>query len=472
MKKVLALVVFMIACFGLVACGNNSGTAGFAEYNVLTVEELKAADSVEVSMRVPFGDNIQAEINRMIEEFTVEYPNVTITLDYVGGYTELKKSIIEDINGGDAPTMSVGYPDHFAEYLISNAIIPLDAFINDPNVGYTSDEMSDFIGDYVSENRQFDKAGTYFGLPFNKSTEVLYYNKDFFNEFALDVPATWDELETTTTEIMNIVKGLDDNEYSWLPTIKTDLSKDEFIPMLYDSNGNLFTTSIHQWGGEYTESIYKSNGAVDVQKGTMKFGTNANAKKALEDLQALAQKNCFNLPELWDISYGSNAFNPGKSVMNIGSSGGSSHYSDCVGEVGVAPILYKDADKKYVIQQGTNLCIFSQASDLEKLAAWLFIKYMLTPENTAKFSMATGYSPIRQSAYSLPEYTEFLEGDTTAAKVLQVVSQYTANGWHYFVDAAWAGSSTVRDECGVALSNILVDGAKVQEAIDAAIDRI
>ena len=271
---------------------------------------------------------------------------------------------------------------------------------------------------------------------------------------------------------MDIVKDIQDGQYSWLGDIQNNIEIGEFVPMLYDSNGNLFTTSIYQWGGEYTSSIYKSNGVVDVQKGQLKFNTDKNAKQAMTDLQNLANKGYFNLPDSLELNYGSYALNPGKALMNIGSTGGSSYYSSAICEIGVAPTLYKSADKKYVLQQGTNLCIFSQASDLEKLAAWLFIKELVTPENTAKFAMATGYMPVRQSAYDLPEYTEFLQGRSLAAKVLRATSAYTSNGWNYFVDAAWAGSATVRTECGTALSSILIDGADIQKAIDDAVGRI
>ena len=105
-----------------------------------------------------------------------------------------------------------------------------------------------------------------------------------------------------------------------------------------------------------------------------------------------------------ELSYGSYAYNVGKAIMNIGSTGGSGYYSDAICSTGVAPIPYKDAEHKSVIQQGTNVCIMSQASDLQKLAAWLFIKHMLTPENTAEFAITTGYMPVRQSAYDLPDY--------------------------------------------------------------------
>ena len=477
MKKLFVLIVTLVAAVALVGCGEPSSTdASIAEtnYTVETVENLKAQadDSVLVSFRIPFGTNIQAVIREFADEFEELYPSVKIELDVVSGYDEMKEATIQDINGGVVPTMTVGYPDHFAEYLITKSIIALDNFIEDEKVGYTQDELDDFLPGYIKENRQFDNAGSYVGLPYNKSTEALYYNVEFFEEFGLEVPQTWEEMEAVCARIMEIVPTLEDNQYSWLGNIKTNLGNGEFIPCLYDSGGNLFTTIIHQFGGQYTESVYKSNGIVDVQKGQLKFDTNPEAKEALTYLQGLSEKGYFSLPDAMELSYGSYAYNVGKAVMNIGSTGGSSYYSDAICSTGVAPIPYKDANHKNVIQQGTNVCIMSQASDLQKLAAWLFIKHMLTPENTAEFAITTGYMPVRQSAYDLPEYLEFLDGPTTAAKVHQATAKYASEGYEYFVDAAWAGSSNVRTECQTAIAQILVDKANIAQALQEAVNRI
>ena len=478
MKKLFVLILTLVAAVALVGCGGNGPAVdnGIAEsnYTVETVENLKAQpeDSILVSFRIPFGTNIQAVIREFADEFEAEYPSVKIELDVVSGYDEMKEATIQDINGGKVPTMTVGYPDHFAEYLITKSIISLDKFIADENVGYTEEELNDFLPGYIKENRQFDNAGSYVGLPFNKSTEALYYNVEFFEEFGLEVPETWEEMEALCARIMEIVATLEDNQYSWLGNIKTNLANGEFIPCLYDSGGNLFTTIIHQFGGKYTESIYKSNGIVDVQKGNLGFPTSPEAKEALTYLQGLANKGYFNMPDSMELSYGSYAYNVGKCIMNIGSTGGSGYYSDAICSTGVAPIPYKDADHKNVIQQGTNVCIMSQASDLQKLAAWLFIKHMLTPENTAEFAIVTGYMPVRQSAYDLPEYLDFLEGPTTAAKVHQATAKYAQQGYEYFVDAAWAGSSNVRTECQTALSQILVDKANIEQALQEAVNRI
>lgn len=71
--------------------------------------------------------------------------------------------------------------------------MPLDDLIaadGDEGKAYIDDFLSGFMEDsYVD--------GKIYSIPFQRSTEILFYNKDAFKEVGLDpekAPATWDEL--------------------------------------------------------------------------------------------------------------------------------------------------------------------------------------------------------------------------------------------------------------------------------------
>ena len=66
---------------------------------------------------------------------------------------------------------------------------------------------------------------------FNKSTEVLYYNKSFLDENGLTAPTTWAELEEVSKQITEITGA---------PSFG------------FDSAQNVFITLVQQFGGEYT----------------------------------------------------------------------------------------------------------------------------------------------------------------------------------------------------------------------------
>ena len=471
MKKILSLITVLVLGLVLTACGPRQ----YGEVNVLTIEELREADPFTITFRIPFGTTIQASINDIVDAFELEWPNINVDVEVVGGYTELKNSLVLDLQSYTAPTMAVGYPDHFAEYLIGSGLIPLDEFMNSTNegVGFTQAELDDFIEDYMIENRQFDEEGTYYGLPFNKSTEILIYNKKFFDEFELTVPKTWAEVEAVAIQILDIVhSGQADDLYDGF-VLSDFIKTNPFVPFAWDSTSNFFITTTRQWGGVYTEGV-------DLETGTLRFD-NAQTRTALTFLQGLANYErtsgtktpLVQVPEYWEKNYASDPFKAVQTVMTVGSSAGIYHnVGGRVTEVGVSTIPYFSEDRKVVIQQGTNVAIFAQSTDLERMAAWMLIKHFLEPENIAKFSMETSYFPQRSSVYDLPSYQSFLTNPPIAyithAQSINVAIQYETEGFSYFVDPAWAGSSRVRDTVGTMMAQIFVTGKQIQQALTDA----
>ena len=97
--------------------------------------------------------------------------------------------------------------------------------------------------------------------------------------------------------------------------------------------------------------------------------------------------------------------------MTIGSSAGVG-YNVPEGnkfQIGVAPIPYHDANAKYVIQQGTNIAILGQSTNIQRSHAWQLIRFLLSSENTAKFArQQSGYLPVRKSSYETAAYQDYL----------------------------------------------------------------
>lgn len=507
MKKFISCVMLLLACVLLVACNNNNqsetatpsgSSTEVVPADMATLAELKEATDVKVVFRVSFGGDIRNAIQTVIDEFQREWPNVTVEMEVVtGNYDTLKTKNGYSIDAGTLPTISVGYPDHFSEYLIRGSLQSLDIFTNSTDVGitdtgkevkvgYTEEELNDFVSGYIKENKQYDTNGTLYGLPLNKSTEAFFYNKSFFEYFELEVPKTWDDVKTVSQKIMTeILPSLTEEEAkeegAWLEEIYTQYKANKFMPMMYDSTGNFFTTICHQWGGKYTTAIYRQGAEgkfyTDLQKGNLNFKDDEKVLEAMTYMQNLAKDGYVNFPNYWESNYGSNFFVTGNIVMNIGSSAGSSYYNSAKCEVGITTVPYYNEANKCVIQQGTNICMFTTATKLEKLAGWLFIKELLKPENTVNFAIATGYLPVRVSSYSLETYTDFLKSTLITAAVHKAIAEYTTDTtWSFFVDPAWNGSSKVRDECGNAALAIMTlfnnPEGQVAKAIADAVGRI
>lgn len=110
-------------------------------------------------------------------------------------YDTIFKDINSAVQAGTAlPDVATTYPDHVATYQESNIVVDMKqfAFSADESVAMPKtgkDSWEDILESYRAEstNYRFTPAdmtaeqGKMYSLPLNKSTEVMYYNKTFFD---------------------------------------------------------------------------------------------------------------------------------------------------------------------------------------------------------------------------------------------------------------------------------------------------
>ncbi len=478
-------LLVLVAIFSLIlvtgcSCQVDKGDKVFEDLTEVVKTGEKdgvAIEKVQITVSVTSGV-VSDSLTQLIPLFEAEYPHVGITLKTIsGGYTELRKTNILEIQSYQAPTVTLGYPDHFAEYYSAGAMINLSNFIAGPN-GYTQAELDDFIPSYLAEGKGFDDANPndYYSLPFNKSTEVLVYNKTILEaamakDATIKVPKTWAEVKSVSDKLLALgaageldgIITVAAGEYK----ISEHINRGTFYTFAYDSSANAFITFTRQVKSTYTERA--SN-----EQGYLAFDTPANVAN-LKYFQDENTAKRFAVAETFGSNYASDAFKRGQVLFTVGSSAGIK-YNEPEGnkfEVGISTVPYFTEDAKYVIQQGTNIAMLAQSTNLERAAAWLFIKFLLQPEVTAKFAMAAGgYLPVRSSAYETEAYQEYLSNPPlekrSYSKAANLALQYRAQGYQFFVDPAFVGSSKVRDEVGSALVSIIVNKAEVKKRLEDA----
>ena len=139
------------------------------------------------------GQSNQDVLQRAIKEFQQQYPNVVIDHAAQGDYAALHEKLMSAIPAGTMPTMAFCYPDHVADYMASNAIVDINTYLNDDELKFTAEDglQEDFVNTYWEEGTKYETPGVY-SVPFAKSTEVLFYNKTFFDKYStlITVPTT------------------------------------------------------------------------------------------------------------------------------------------------------------------------------------------------------------------------------------------------------------------------------------------
>ncbi len=457
MKKILVAVLILLALtlnlVAMTSCGNTKVAADF----VIPEEGFDTSKEITINFYHTMGANLRDVLDRYIVEFNKLYPNITINHQQVGSYDDVRDQIKTEITVGNQPHIAYCYPDHVALYNRAKAVATLDTLIaSDITVtradgtteilGLTDAQISDFIQGYYEEGKQFGD-GLMYTLPLSKSTEVLYYNKTFFDEHNLSVPTTWDEMKT----LCETIKGIDP----------------DCIPLGYDSESNWFITMCEQYGSDYTSAT-----------GDHFLFDNEENRNFVKEFRDWYQKGYVTTQEL-SGGYTSELFtmpssDVGNSYMSIGSSAGATHQrptkvnEEYPFEVGIATIPQVDASNPKVISQGPSLCIFKKNDPQEVMASWLFVKFLTTTvEFQAEFSMASGYVPVIKSVGENEVYkNDFLAkadgGDFISALSAKICLEQEAA---YYTSPAFNGSSTARDQVGLLMQTCLTAAATDVDAM-------
>ena len=211
LKRILATVLTLIMVLGMFAitgCGESTNST-----NAYVVPEagFNMNEPVEITFTHTMGAKLQGVLDTYIAEFNKLYPNITITHQSAGGWGDINGQINTEIAGGTQPNIAYCYPDHVAMYNIAKSVVVLDNLIasdmkigdTDEIIGLTDAQKADFIESYYNEGKVYGDDLMY-TMPLNKSTEVLYYDKTFFDANGLKVPTSWDELWDVCKKIKEI----------------------------------------------------------------------------------------------------------------------------------------------------------------------------------------------------------------------------------------------------------------------------
>lgn len=441
MKKLLTSLSLLAGVTTLVACSSDkTEQAPSADSN----EKQELVTTIENPVTIEFwhamsGTNQEA-VDALVEQFNTTIgaeKGITVESVYQGAYTDLKTKTTAALKSGSAPAITQAYTDWVAEYLQSGAVVALDEYINDPEVGIK--DFDDIIKDYRAENSQYE-GGKFYSLPFNKSTEVLYYNKTFFDANGLTVPTTWDEVEEVSAKIKELTGN---------PAFGVD------------SPQNYFITMVQQFGGQYTNS-----------QGEILFSED-NAKAAIETLELLKRNTDAGLWRLpGEDKYLSGPFMSELLYMYTGSTAGYSHISTAPFEVGVAPIPQISSETGAVIQQGTNVVVLNQNKSAEEVyAAYEFAKFLSSYEANLFFATNTSYLPIRQSVMDSAEYQAYVTESGDQTKL--VGPEQSA---YYFYDPAFYtdtfSSYNVRTAVGNAVESVVLSGVSPEQAVEEALNAL
>jgi len=342
---------------------------------VLAAGPAWAATEIKLYYPVHLTGPLVKEVEAIVADFHKANPSIKVEPVWGGNYAENMQKTVAALQAGSPPDLAV----HLAVDLVTlrdmDAVVPLDEFVQrEGGDKYLADFFPAFLSDLRSE-------GKIWAIPFQRSTPILYYNKDLFKKAGLDPnksPTTWEELQATAQKAT--LRNAQGQVTSWGLTIPDDI----WLVMCF----------IYQNGGRVSSADFKK--AYLGEKPTI---------EAVQFWTDLANKYKV-MPRHRTFHISVQDFAAGNTAMLIHSTGNLRFVSDSAKfEWGTA--FLPTHKKQAVAIGGAGFYIFKKASKEKQEAAWQFIKFATSPEIQARWNIGSGYIATRKSSFELPIMKEY-----------------------------------------------------------------
>jgi len=361
---------------------------------------IPRASAVELQMYYPVavGGPLTKIMDDLVAGFEKENPGITVKAIYSGNYDDTLTKAMTALRGGQPPQLSVLLSADLYTLIDEDAIIPVE------DLATTAEDrawLKSFYPGFLANSRAAGKTWT---VPFQRSTIVLYYNKDAFRAAGLDAdrpPATWEEMAADAKQLTR-----------------------------RDASGN-----VTQWGVEIPSTGYPywmfgalciENGQVLMNEaGDRTFFDAPASVEALEFWKSLAYRR--GVMPKGTIEWGTlrTDFVEGKTAMMWHTTGNlTAVKAEAKFDFGVAML---PANKRRGSPTGGgNFVVFKKTTPEERAAALRFIKWMTQPVRTAEWSIKTGYVATRPDAYETPAMKDYVKGFPAAVVARDQLQYATA----------------------------------------------
>lgn len=328
---------------------------------------LFATGQQQVKLAFMYPVGVSGDINRlvtnMINGFNAAHGDIQVEAIYAGSYDNTEQKVMTALGVGDPPATWLPINSMLTTFLGMGALEDVTALAKADDI--YQDFMPGFLGTCISDNKLY-------GLPFQCSTPVLYYNKAAFERAGLKAaPTNWTELEAAA-KALTVRQG--DTVSQWGLTI----------------GGGW-----HDW---IFESFVRQNGLVFWSKDKVMFDA-PESLHALEFWQRMTQAKLMPAASTWESS--ANDFMAGRTAMLYHSTGSMTNILKSSSfPVGVAPMPRGKVMGSTM--GGGPILIARKQPDAHKRAAWTFARWMTNTDNQAQWCIDTGYLAARKSSWETP----------------------------------------------------------------------
>ncbi len=360
---------------------------GFVAALAAGVAFAQAPVEVPFYYPVAVGGPITKIIDGFAADFEKENPSIKLKPIYTGTYQDSITKALTAVKSGEPPVTSILLSTDMFTLIDEDAIVPFDELIKTP------DDQAWLKSFYPAFMENSQTGGKTWGIPFQRSTIVLYYNKELFKEAGLDPnrpPQTWKEQVEYAQKLTK--RDASGKVTQWgLQIPSSGFPYWLFQALAIQAGTNLMNAAGTQTYYDKPEVIEGLTYWVDLVKkykvhpeGIVDWGT--TPKDFFEKKVAMVWTTTGNLTNVKNNA----KFDFGVAMLPAGKQRGSP-------------------------TGGGNFYIYKKATPVQREAAFKFIKWITAPQRAAQWGIDTGYVAVRADAWETPAMKQYVAGFPAAA---------------------------------------------------------
>jgi ABC-type glycerol-3-phosphate transport system substrate-binding protein len=323
------------------------------------------------------GGDTAVKIQEMADRFNTEFGDrVTVTPIFQNSIAELNQKIRAAALGGGLPGATMADDYDITQYAFNDILAPLDDYINDPENGFTADELADFLPYQLNRHKLDIYDGKTMAFPQAFSCFATWWNVDALEKAGYDAPpALWPDFPDVARKIGEanpgmqawVIGGAGDRLNSCIKTYGVNWLKDGGQESNYDAPEVL---EILTWWKELSDEGLLSV-ATESDQDVFKSGGSAFYMNSSASVTGLSLITDFR----WN---------------------------------GTLPPQGPNVTEKVTETYGPVNAIPKNDPEIQ-LAGWLWIKWLASIESLSMYIPQTSYFPSRTSVVDAPELTAFYE---------------------------------------------------------------
>lgn len=394
---------------------------------------LSVSAQTRISMYYPVsvGGPLTQVVDKLVGEFQQANPDVKVEAIYAGNYDDARMKAMAALKAGTPVQTSVLFSIDLHELKDQGVIRPFDDFVK------TAEDKAWLQGFYPALMENGRAEGKTWGIPFQRSTIVMFYNKDAFRQAGLDpekAPRTWAEMRAAAAKLVKQENGA---ATRW--------------GMMIPSTGYAY------W---MFGALAKQNGQLLANPaGTQ---TRFNQPKTIEALEFWSSLSKDGLSPKGLIEWGTlrQNFVEGKTAMMWHTTGNlTAVLKEAKFDVGVAQLPANTEPGSPT--GGGNFYLFKSGTDAEQQAAFRLVKFLTAPERSAEWSVATGYVGVSAASYATPALKKYAETVPQALVARDQLSVATA-------ELSTHQAGRVRKVLDDAIQSVITGQQDAKTALDGA----